>query len=448
MNTQDPSATVKAWEDIDTSWYPQTTLAELRENADKKEKWPTYEELEESTREAFEVYKQSILDTPHNPNKTNLLVIGTWGTFQSKKNKEWKYEPEGTLLESFRALNLPKDKDVVHHLFDQMNLDSAGLGVEQWRFLADRLVELLSDPEISKRFDGIIITHGTDTMAEGACYLSYMLQWLKKPIIFTGSQKPARAKKTDAKRNMERCFEAMKLAKEEEIAEVMVLCGKTLCRWTWVEKVGDETTDAFRSFPEKGQNVNWEQMMADGEYWRHLPALLDFSLDIPEDKLHFRAHARKIDYASPFSPFTRVMRPANINPIKLTDFETSHVEQAIERSRVTVVQYLGSGTSLPTLARFLADAAKQACKAIVLQAPFADSTVAIWDYAAGSPLGEAWLPILNTSATSLIAKINFFMHFLGIRPVYHEGCGYIIHPDDRARLYRELSRDCCGELLN
>ena len=58
-------------------------------------------------------------------------------------------------------------------------------------------------------FDGVIITHGTDTMAYTASALSYMLQNLNKPVVFTGAQIPIEQMFTDAKRNLQTAFAAV-----------------------------------------------------------------------------------------------------------------------------------------------------------------------------------------------------------------------------------------------
>lgn len=51
-------------------------------------------------------------------------------------------------------------------------------------------------------FDGFIITHGTDTMAYSASMLSFMLNNLHKPVVFTGSQIPMDNMLTDARNNL------------------------------------------------------------------------------------------------------------------------------------------------------------------------------------------------------------------------------------------------------
>ena len=51
-------------------------------------------------------------------------------------------------------------------------------------------------------FDGFVVLHGTDTMAYSASALSFMLENLKKPVIFTGSQLPIGVLRTDGKENL------------------------------------------------------------------------------------------------------------------------------------------------------------------------------------------------------------------------------------------------------
>ena len=67
---------------------------------------------------------------------------------------------------------------------DLMDLDSSNIQPEEWRLIARTVYEHLAD------YDGIIITHGTDTMAYTASALSFMLQNLPKSVVFTGSQLP------------------------------------------------------------------------------------------------------------------------------------------------------------------------------------------------------------------------------------------------------------------
>ena len=81
-----------------------------------------------------------------------------------------------------------------------MNLDSTNVGPAHWLQIAQAIRENYS------RYDGFIITHGTDTMAYTAAALSYLVQQSPKPIVITGSQKSICMADTDARRNLYQSF--------------------------------------------------------------------------------------------------------------------------------------------------------------------------------------------------------------------------------------------------
>ena len=76
------------------------------------------------------------------------------------------------------------------------NLDSSDIGPDEWTALAGEVADARS------RADGIVIVHGTDTMAYTASALSFALVGLDRPVILTGSQRPLGAVRTDARRNL------------------------------------------------------------------------------------------------------------------------------------------------------------------------------------------------------------------------------------------------------
>ena len=75
-------------------------------------------------------------------------------------------------------------------------IDSSNVSIDSWQRMA-HMVE--SNYE---QYDGFVILHGTDTMAYSASALSFMLQNLAKPVIFTGSQLPIGQIRTDGKENL------------------------------------------------------------------------------------------------------------------------------------------------------------------------------------------------------------------------------------------------------
>ncbi len=77
-----------------------------------------------------------------------------------------------------------------------LNRDSAHVGPEEWVMLAKR-IQLAW-----KHYDGVVVLHGTDTLAYTASALSFLLRPCKKPVVITGAQRPLSALRTDARRNL------------------------------------------------------------------------------------------------------------------------------------------------------------------------------------------------------------------------------------------------------
>ncbi|MFI5289125.1 MAG: asparaginase [Polyangia bacterium] len=76
------------------------------------------------------------------------------------------------------------------------NLDSSDIGPDEWSVLANEVARA------RESHDGIVIIHGTDTMAYTASALSFALDGLDRPVVLTGSQRPLAALRTDARRNL------------------------------------------------------------------------------------------------------------------------------------------------------------------------------------------------------------------------------------------------------
>ena len=75
-------------------------------------------------------------------------------------------------------------------------IDSAEMSPKIWT----KIVEIIE--KNYTKFDGFVVLHGTDTMAYTASAISFMLQNLNKPVVFTGSQLPIGVHRTDAKENL------------------------------------------------------------------------------------------------------------------------------------------------------------------------------------------------------------------------------------------------------
>jgi L-asparaginase len=122
-------------------------------------------------------------------------------------------------------------------------IDSSDIDTHTWT----RLVEIIETNY--EKFDGFVILHGTDTMAYSASALSFMLEDLDKPVIFTGAQLPMGALRTDGKENL---ITSIVIAAAQEygkpvVPEVCIYFESKLSRGNRTTKNSAEHFNAFQS---------------------------------------------------------------------------------------------------------------------------------------------------------------------------------------------------------
>ncbi len=122
-------------------------------------------------------------------------------------------------------------------------VDSSDINPDTW----SRMAEIIE--EHYQKFDGFVILHGTDTMAYSASALSFMLENLAKPVIFTGAQLPIGALRTDGKENL---ITSIVIAGAREygkpvVPEVSIFFESKLTRGNRTTKVHAEHFNAFQS---------------------------------------------------------------------------------------------------------------------------------------------------------------------------------------------------------
>ena len=127
-----------------------------------------------------------------------ILLITTGGTIASVPSKEGlsPTDEDTTFLGMVKAQTCGYEV-TVNKLF---NLDSSNIQPEEWKIIAKKIYEEY------QRYDGIVIAHGTDTMAYTASGLSFMLRNLPIPVVLTGSQLPIFNPLTDAADNLRSAF--------------------------------------------------------------------------------------------------------------------------------------------------------------------------------------------------------------------------------------------------
>jgi L-asparaginase len=120
-------------------------------------------------------------------------------------------------------------------------LDSSDVGPRHWAALAAQVAAAY------ERYDGFVVLHGTDTMAYSASALSFLLENLGKPVVFTGSQLPILASRSDAPGNL---ANALAIAgwpsgKLPCIPEVVIAFADVVLRGNRATKI---STGAYRGF--------------------------------------------------------------------------------------------------------------------------------------------------------------------------------------------------------
>ena len=117
------------------------------------------------------------------------------------------------------------------------NLDSSNIQPEEWQMIAQEIFRCLPD------YDGIVVLHGTDTMAYTASMLSFMLRYVDKPVVITGSQLPVGHPKTDAKLNLKHAL----ITAASGVAGVFVVFDRQIMLGCRVGKVRTTSQNAFES---------------------------------------------------------------------------------------------------------------------------------------------------------------------------------------------------------
>ena len=194
--------------------------------------------------------------------KSSILLIYTGGTIGMKEDPTVQALVPfnfSQILEEVPELNKFAYK-IDTFTFDPL-IDSSDVEPSLWISLAGLIEEKYDD------YDGFVILHGTDTMAYSASALSFMIEGLTKPVIFTGSQLPIGMPRTDGKENLISSVE-IAAAKDENghaiVPEVCICFDNILMRGNRTTKINSDNFRAFRSencppLAEAGINIRYNR---------------------------------------------------------------------------------------------------------------------------------------------------------------------------------------------
>src|SRR3989338_6942182 len=152
--------------------------------------------------------------------RTKIAILYMGGSIGMVMNqKTGRIEPMESLSVIHRAI--PElQREVALEFFSVSNVGSSEVTPDHWVEIA-RKIESMYDA-----FEGFVVIHGTNTMSYTASALSFALQNLRKPIVFTGSLLPINYTGSDGRMNLVFAIKAALL----DIAEVCVVLGPKVLR--------------------------------------------------------------------------------------------------------------------------------------------------------------------------------------------------------------------------
>lgn len=217
----------------------------------------------------------------HNP---SLLVIYTGGTIGMIQNTATGALSPFNFNDIYDQMPVLKNfgYQIDFHSFEPL-VDSSNMKPAFWIKLA-RLIE-----EKYEIYDGFVVLHGSDTMAYSASALSFMLENLNKPVVFTGSQLPMGVIRTDGRENFLAAIEiaAARIDDLPVVPEVCIYFENHLMRGNRTTKFNAEHFNAFVSgnFPllaEVGVHIKYNKANILKPNFRKLKihAKLDYNVSI------------------------------------------------------------------------------------------------------------------------------------------------------------------------
>lgn len=185
--------------------------------------------------------------------RKNILMIGTGGTIASEMSDSG-LSPELTTRQLLKYIpDISKICSV--DCIQPFSLDSSNMQPKHWVTIADTIKENYD------KYDGFVISHGTDTMAYTASALSYLIQHSPKPIVLTGAQKPIGFETTDSKQNLRDSFAVASSA----MAGVMIVFNGKIILGTRARKTRSKSFEAFSSI-----NYPFLGIVQDGRVIRYI----------------------------------------------------------------------------------------------------------------------------------------------------------------------------------
>ncbi len=340
--------------------------------------------------------------------KTNVLIIVTGGTISMVQDiKTGALRPAA--IETFKKYLTELETENIAidiRAFDPL-VDSSDVNPANWTEMATLIYDNYN------QYDGFVVLHGTDTMAYSASALSFMLENLSKPVVFTGSQIPMGVVRSDARENLLTAIEVAAATDEEGYAlvpEVCICFEDKVFRGNRTTKKNAEEFEAFKSY-------NYPPLAQAGVHIKYEPHLIHYG-DLRK-KLRLRT---KIDQ--------------NVAILKLfpgISEQTVEAILSIPNLRAVILETFGSGNapSAPWLERAL-KAAIDRGMIIVNKTQCSTGAVLMGQYQTSLNLMTAG--VLSGYDITTEALLTKMMYLLGE------------NGEDTETVKRLLSESLCGEM--
>lgn len=172
--------------------------------------------------------------------KKKICIIYTGGTIGMVPGENGYIPSEGILEDELAAISDLSKAGMPEWEVIQFSplLDSSNMSIPEWNKIGKTIADNY------ERFDGFVILHGTDTMSYSASALSFMLENLDKPVVFTGAQIPLCEIRSDGYNNI---VSSVLIASEGIVKEVCIYFDGKLIRGCRSTKISSDQFDAFAS---------------------------------------------------------------------------------------------------------------------------------------------------------------------------------------------------------
>ena len=168
-----------------------------------------------------------------------ILLIYTGGTIGMIKDKVKNTLIPFNFDELLKAIpELKSDEVDLDNVSIKNPIDSSNMNPDVWVEIATLIEDNYTN------YDGLVILHGSDTMAYTASALSFMLEGLNKAVILTGSQIPIGVRRSDAKENL---ITAVEIARSGKVHEDCIYFEDQLYKSNRTVKINTEHFEAFES---------------------------------------------------------------------------------------------------------------------------------------------------------------------------------------------------------